>query len=143
MSYIATDKRNISALFRVAAIISPIVSEDIYYLYNTTYLRNNSNLRITYSDWVILTSGLIRYRKGQRDNLYVIDYSADGGVTWENDVVTLELDEDNIIINIDEGVTGYRQTIRSGDYCIDHVLTPTGFEGDENIDWENVFIIVK
>jgi len=143
MSYIATEKKNISTLFRVAAIISPIVSEDIYYLYFSTYLRSNSNLRFTWANWTILTDGLVRYRKGQRDNHYVIDYSADGGVTWELNIVTLELDEDNIIINIDAGVTGYRQTIRNNDYCIDHVLTPTGFDGTEGVDWENVFIIAR
>lgn len=93
--------------------------------------------------WTTLTSGLIIYRKGIRSGFYVIDYSADGGVTWELDLVKLEIDEDSIIINIDDGVEGYRQVIRDGDYCIDHELTPTGFEGAEDTDWENVYIIIK
>ena len=95
------------------------------------------------SYWTTLTSGLIIYRKGIRSGFYVIDYSADGGVTWELDLVKLEIDEDSIIINIDDGVEGYRQVIRDDDYCIDHELTPTGFEGAEDTDWENVYIIIK
>lgn len=64
-------------------------------------------------------------------------------MTWELDLVKLETDEDSIIISIDDGVAGYVQVIRDGDYCIDHELTPTGFEGVENTDWENVYIITK
>ena len=91
------------------------------------------------SDWTTLTSGLIVYRKGTRSGMYVIDKSEDGGITWELDLVRLELDEDSIIISIDDGVEGYRHVIRDEAYCIDHELTATGFDGVENTDWENVY----
>jgi hypothetical protein len=89
--------------------------------------------------WTILTDGLCMYRKGERDGLYVIDFSADGGTTWELDLVQIELDEDTIITDIDAGVAGYRHQIRSCIYCIDHELTPLGFAGAENTDWENIY----
>lgn len=99
------------------------------------------SLKSSYVAWLTLTSGLIIYRKGLRNGMYVIDYSNDGGLTWELDLVQLNPDEDNIVINIDAGVTGYRQQIRNGDYFIDHVLTPTGFPGAENTDWEWIYTI--
>lgn len=91
--------------------------------------------------WTTLTSGLIMYRKGIRSGNYVIDYSADGGVTWELNLVVLEPDEDTIIINIDDGEVGYRHEIRGDAYCIDAELTATGFDGIRGSDWENIFII--
>jgi len=93
----------------------------------------------TINQWVTLTSGDLVYRKGVRGGLYVIDKSTDGGSTWELDLVQLYPDEDNIIINIDNGVVGYRHVIREGAYCIDHELTATGFSGIEGVDWENVY----
>lgn len=93
----------------------------------------------TINQWVTLTSGDLVYRKGVRGGLYVIDKSIDGGLTWELDLVQLYPDEDNIIINIDNGVVGYRHVIREGAYCIDHELTATGFSGIEGVDWENVY----
>ena len=89
--------------------------------------------------WTTLTSGLIVYRKGIRSGRYVIDKSIDGGTAWELNLVQLETDEDSIIISIDDGVDGYRHVIRDGVYCIDHELTETGFDGEENTDWENIY----
>jgi len=89
--------------------------------------------------WETLTSGLIVYRKGTRSGMYVIDKSEDGGITWELGLVRLELDEDSIIISIDDGVEGYRHVIRDEAYCIDHELDATGFDGTENVNWENVY----
>lgn len=106
-------------------------------------LREPEPVKMVYKfiavDYTTLTSGLIVYRKGERDGMYVIDKSEDGGVTWELDLVQLELDEDSIIIDIDAGVSGYRHVIRNEAYCIDHELTLTGFAGVENTDWENVY----
>lgn len=90
-------------------------------------------------NYLVITSGSIQYRKGIRGGLYVIDKSVDGGVTWELNLVQLRTDEDTIVMNIDAGVAGYRHIIRSGAYCIDHVLTATGFAGVENTDWENIY----
>ena len=88
-----------------------------------------------------IINGCDWYRKGERDGMYVIDYSNDCGVTWELDLVQFELDEDIIIINIDNGVVGYRQVVRDSAYCIDQKLTSLGFYGVENIDWENIFYL--
>jgi hypothetical protein len=87
----------------------------------------------------IVRGGLIWYRKLVRDNMYVIDYSDDGGVTWELNIVQLELDEDTIIMEIDHGVPGCRQVVRDGVLCIDEELTPTGFDGIEDMDWDNIY----
>jgi hypothetical protein len=32
-----------------------------------------------------------------------------------------------------------RQVVRGGTYCIDMELTPLGFDGAEDTDWENIF----
>lgn len=93
------------------------------------------------SSWIIVSDGLIWYRKGIRSGNYVIDYSSDGGITWKLNIVVLEPDEDSIIIAIDDGEVDYRHLVRSGDYVIDHALTPLGFEvgSVEGVDWENVY----
>lgn len=75
--------------------------------------------------------------------MYVIDYSNDGGSSWEYDLVQLMPEEENIVMAIDAGVTGYRHQIRNGDYFIDHELTATGFAGTENTDWEWIYTIDK
>lgn len=93
--------------------------------------------------WLTLTDVLIKYRKGIRDGYYVIDYSFDGGSSWELNLVILDLDEDLIIMNIDDGIDGYRHQIRSSDYCIDLELDATGFLGTEDINWTNIFKIEK
>lgn len=88
---------------------------------------------------IIVSDGLIWYRKLIRDEVYVIDYSDDGGVTWELGIVEMPPDEDSIVIWIDDGEVGYRHLVRDGEYVIDHALTPTGFLGSEGTDWENVY----
>lgn len=95
------------------------------------------------SPWTFVTSGLIWYRKGLRDGQYVIDYSSDGGTNWELDLVNMEPDEDNIIINIDDGEVGYRHQVRNQDYCIDLALDGIGFAGVEDVNWTNVYKIDK
>ena len=90
------------------------------------------------SPWTIVSSGLCWYRKGEWGGHYVIDFSSDGGLTWELDLVVLELDEDSIIMSIDDGVAGYRQQVRACVLYIDQTLTPLGFGAGsvENTDWE-------
>lgn len=90
----------------------------------------------TVSTWTTVSSGLCFFRKGERGGYYVIDKSTDGGTTWEYNIVVLELDEDSIIISIDDGVAGYRQQVRSCVLYIDNELTPLGFDGVEDTDWE-------
>jgi len=44
-------------------------------------------------------------------------------------------------IYYDDGTEYWRKGVRGGAYVIDHALTLGGFEGDENINWENVWSI--
>ena len=103
----------------------------------------NIGIKFHTSQYLLVSSGLIVYRKGIRGSYYVIDYSNDGGATWELDLVQLMPDEDSIVIAIDDGVGGYRHEVRGNDYCIDYELDPTGFSGIEDINWTNVYIIEK
>lgn len=89
----------------------------------------------------ILSDGLIYYRKITRDEKYCIDYSDDGGSNWTLDLVSLHLEEDTIVIGIDDSPEGYRDLIRDGAYVIDQELTPTGFDGDEDSDWVQVYYL--
>ena len=94
------------------------------------------------SPWTYATDGaLCWFRKGERLGMYVIDKSIDGGLTWELDLIQLELDEDTIIMDIDTGVAGYRQQVRACCLMIDMVLTPLGFAGLEDTDWEYIINI--
>jgi len=88
---------------------------------------------------LIIKDGLDWYRKLIRNESYVIDYSPNGGFTWDLNIVVIDPDEDSIIMAIDDGVTGYRDLIRDRAYCIDHELTPTGFDGIKDTDWECVY----
>lgn len=90
-------------------------------------------------EWLYVTSGLIWYRKGIRDGKYVIDKSIDGGLTWELDLVQIEIAEVTIIKDIDLGMAGYRHLVRDGAYVIDMELDGTGFAGIEGVNWINVF----
>jgi hypothetical protein len=90
---------------------------------------------------LILKDGDVWFRKLVRGGKYCIDKSTDGGVTYTLNLVSLEPDEENIIILIDAGVDGYRQVVRDGALCIDMELTATGFDGVEDTDWENVIQI--
>jgi len=91
--------------------------------------------------WTYVSDGVLcMYKKGLRAGVYVIDKSVDAGVTWEN-IRELDPTEDSIIINIDAGVTGYRQQVRTCALRIDQELTPFGFAGAENTDWEEIIYI--
>lgn len=89
------------------------------------------------SPWITLASGLTVYRRGidPLTGLYVLDYSGDGGVTWET-LSASQADEDTIIR--DAGNL-YRHRIVGTSYHIDQTLTPTGYAGIEDTDWENIY----
>lgn len=91
--------------------------------------------------WRLVSDGDIIYRKGRRGGYYVIDYSSDGGATWELDIVVLGTDETSIIRTIDSSPDGYRDQVRGGSYMIDIELGGDGFDGPENTDWENIIEI--
>lgn len=111
------------------------IEQDISYL-----IDNNTVTIIAISDEIIktLADGLIVYHKRLSEGVYYLEKSDDGGVTWDT-LVTLQPDETSIIITMDSSPEGYREVIRDDAYCIDHELTETGFAGDENTDWENIY----
>jgi hypothetical protein len=91
--------------------------------------------------WTYVSDSLLCiYRKGLRDGMYVIDKSVDAGVTWEN-IRIINPEEETIIMSIDAGVTGFRQEVRLCALRIDQELTPLGFAGIENTDWEEIIYI--
>ena len=87
--------------------------------------------------WGILISGLTWYRRGIDliTGQYVLDYSSDGGVTWET-LISINPDESTIIQ--DPGNL-YRHRIVGTSYHIDQELTATGYAGIEGTDWENLY----
>lgn len=94
--------------------------------------------------WTYINDGLDYYKKGRVGSNYLVYYSSDGGFNYE-EILSLVYSEDLLIINLDQpgGVTGYRQQVRDGALMIDHVLTETGFDGDEGTDWENIEVIAS
>lgn len=94
------------------------------------FIRSSTNFDVS--------SGLLIYRWGIRSGHFFIDYSDDGGLTWELDLVSLEIDEELAIIFLSSSAS-YRKQIRSGDLMLDRVITGTGFAGIEDTDWENIY----
>jgi hypothetical protein len=86
-----------------------------------------------------ISSGDIIYRRRKNRVMLYIDYSDNGGVTWELNIYSALLSEDVIAVTIDSSPAGYREAIRDGAYKIDFELTSTGFAGTEDVDWENVW----
>lgn len=123
-------KSTLRYLFELTTeILSSSIKEIISYNYTGTP-----------DEWTYVESDLIIYRKGYRMGMYVIDKSTDGGISWDLDLIKLMPDEDLFIIKIDTGLPGFRQEVRSGSLHMDMELTQLGFNGIENIDWENIFI---
>jgi head-tail adaptor len=87
--------------------------------------------------WTILTSGLIMYRRGVHSTThqYVLDYSQDGGIYWQN-LISFNPTEDNVIRDKD---SLYRHRIVGTEYRVDQTLTLTGYAGTEDLDWENIY----
>lgn len=88
------------------------------------------------SGWKTVTSGVIKYRRGLRDGNYIIDFSADGGATWE-EIISYVPTEEIAVILANPG-TDYRVVIRDYAMKVDHVLGGTGFDGTEGVDWEEI-----
>jgi hypothetical protein len=89
----------------------------------------------TISSYTTISDGSIVYRKGVVSNLYVIEYSADGGVTWV-ELASFQPDEELLVMLVDAGLAGYRQVIRDYALCIDHELYEDGFSDAEGVGWE-------
>jgi peptidoglycan/xylan/chitin deacetylase (PgdA/CDA1 family) len=102
-----------------------------------THKQALDNCRYLPLQYETLISGLTEYRRGinYTTDQYILDYSADGGATWET-LVSLDPTEDSIII---DALNLYRHRIVGIQYRIDQTLTATGYAGTENIDWENIY----
>jgi hypothetical protein len=136
--YFSVEKRKLTCLFTRRC-------GTITYLYDETYLRDCNFLSLSgvappiVEPYIYLTSGLIVYRKGERDGMYNIDKSVDGGINWELAIVQIELDEDSIVMSIDDGVAGYRHLVRDEAYVIDEELYSGGFSDAEGVGWQNIY----
>lgn len=96
-------------------------------------------LVVTYRDVI---SGDIIYRRRRQNGKLYIDYSDDGGTTWELDIDHFLLSEDVIEVTIDDSPAGYRDVVRDGVYCIDVLIDGgTGDWDTEGTDWENIIKI--
>ena len=104
---------------------------------NTLWLGAQIVADVNPSAWTTYTSGLTSYRRGINDltGLYELQYSDDAGETWET-LVSINTDEDSII---QDKNNLYRHRIVGTSYHIDQILTVTGYDGAENIDWENIY----
>lgn len=130
---ITSDILTVSEIKYLFELSREILSSEIQSIIRQTYTGTSIG-------WIYVEDGLVIYRKGYRMGMYVIDKSIDGGTTWELDLVKLMPDEDVFIIAIDAGIEGMRQVVRNNVLCIDQEITPLGFDGIEDTDWENLFI---
>jgi hypothetical protein len=87
--------------------------------------------------WKILTSGNIWYRReiNVAGGYFILSYSSDSGVNWE-DILVLDLTEDSVII---DRTHVYSHRVVGTKYCVDNLLTALGYAGTEGIDWENLY----
>jgi hypothetical protein len=85
----------------------------------------------------ILKSGLIWYWREVNvgGGYFSLHYSEDGGVTWET-IITLDITETNPVIDL---LGEYRHRIDGTKYKVDQTLTPLGYAGAENTDWETIY----
>ena len=88
--------------------------------------------------YYILKSGAIWYRRetNTAGGYFKLWYSSDAGANWE-ELMSLDLTEDSVIIDL---AHIYRHRIKDLEYHVDRTLTATGYAGDENTDWENIFV---
>ena len=87
--------------------------------------------------YVILHLGVIWYKReiNNAGGYFVLYYSENSGDTWET-LITLDLTEDSVIIDLTHL---YRHRIVGTSYHVDQTLTPLGYTGIEDTDWENIY----
>ena len=87
--------------------------------------------------WLILKSGDTWYRREINDTggYFVLSYSDDAGVTWE-DLLTLSLVEDSVII---DRLHVYNHRIVGTQYRVDYFITGLAYSGAEGTDWVNLY----
>ena len=86
----------------------------------------------------ILRSGVIWYKRETNNAMgyFALSYSSDSGGTWE-ELFNIDLTEDDVVIDLTHV---YRHRIVGTSYRVDRELTPTGYTGEENTDWENIYL---
>jgi len=89
------------------------------------------------SYWVTIKSGVIWYKReiNTTDGYFALHYSDDSGLTWD-EILKLDITEDNPVIDL---LHLYRHRIVVTAYQVDRTLTPVGYSGIENTDWENIY----
>ena len=89
------------------------------------------------SVYTYVKSGVIWYRReiNATGGYFVLSYSDDSGVTWE-DLMTLALTEDSIIIDLPHN---YSHRVVGTEYRVDYFITALGYTGVEGTDWENLY----
>jgi len=89
------------------------------------------------NQYYTLKSGAIWYRReiNYAGVYFILSYSDDSGATWE-DLMTLDLTEDSVIIDLTHV---YSHRIVGTSYRVDYLLTALGYAGTEGIDWENLY----
>ena len=114
--------------------VQPTVYSAVFNSVRSVGIKSEAQL---IADWINYTSGLTEYRRGVNDltNLYELQYSDDGGSTWET-LVSQQTDEDTII---QDNSNLYRHRIVGTAYHIDQTLTAIGYDGIEDTDWENIY----
>ncbi len=87
--------------------------------------------------WKFIRLGDIWYRRELNDTggYFVLSYSADAGVTWE-DLLVLDINESSVIIDRSHD---YSHRIVGTEYRVDNLLTASGYAGTEGTDWENLY----
>ena len=87
--------------------------------------------------YVVLTLGTIKYKReiNTEEGYFKLYYSDNSGGTWD-ELLTLDLTEDSVIIDLTHE---YRHRIVGTSYHVDQTLTPLGYTGIEDTDWENIY----
>jgi hypothetical protein len=110
---------------------------------NVTPILYNPIYETEELEYLEISDGDVIYRKRPEGGRYYVDFSDDGGDTWELGIVNILIDENVIIRTIDNEPSGYRQRVSGRNYYIDQELTPTGFAGSEGTDWETIYMIIQ
>lgn len=88
---------------------------------------------VTSAAFLYYTDGTAIFRKGILNGEFVVE------LREETNLFTIP----NISFMVQyryytDGTYIFRDGVRNGTYVIDKALTPTGFSGIENVDWENL-----
>jgi hypothetical protein len=139
--WISLEKRRAGTTIPIPSINCGILLE----LYDSTYLRNCKYLDIPTEEgeipwseyWVILKSGAVWYKRETNiaGGYFKLYYSNNYGLTWD-ELFTLDVTEDAPIIDL---AHIYRHRIFGTVYYVDRALTPLGYAGLEDTDWENIY----